>query len=90
MSEKKCFDLSSEIINIWNEYVAAIDCRDQVLKNSIFKFQHKKALYFARIAVQKRQEFWKRINEIYPELNIFNVDYYYDTKKEKICKKHED
>jgi hypothetical protein len=58
--------IPQELVDIWYEYVSAVQCRDQAVKG-FFKFQVRNALIFGKTVEQKKLEFWSKIREIYPE-----------------------
>ena len=57
----------SELIEINDYAIAAKKCRDKAVKG-YFKFQLRNATYFGKIAEAKSREFWRGINELYPDL----------------------
>lgn len=67
--------LPQDAIDAFDEYVAALNARDEVLTKT-FKWQYKKAVYFGRIATQSRRLFWKKVREIYPELAKEGLTYH--------------
>lgn len=55
------------LIDLNDEATAAEQARDAAVKG-FFKFQLRNAIFFGKIAVQKRREFWEGIRSLYPEL----------------------
>ena len=74
---KDNFDLPPEITNIYNEYVALTKLRDVYTK---LPFGLKKAIKCANNAENARERFWRKIKELYPELDgktlVYKVENY--------------
>lgn len=63
----KKLPLTAEILDIGEDYLAAIACRDECIR-SIFKT--KKAIYYQKQAAKNLTKFWKLIGELYPQTNV--------------------
>jgi hypothetical protein len=74
MPEDKKYDIPKEIINIILEADNYLDLRDVYSK---LPFGFKKAKKCGLLAKQKKNEFWCKVIELYPELygNNLMVDY---------------
>ena len=72
--EENKYSLPQDVIDVFDEYSAALKARDEVMK-SFFKMQYKKAVYYGRIAEQSRRKFWKMVREIFPELHDCTLTY---------------
>jgi len=59
--------IPQELIDLWDEHLAAEAARADAVKG-FFKFQLRNAIYFGRVAIQKKREFWRKCEELYPEL----------------------
>ncbi len=67
MEKNKEYELPEELIDIWDEFTAAVAARQDAVK-SFFKFQLRNAIYIGKIAEKKRRLFWRKVRELYPEL----------------------
>lgn len=72
------YTVPQELVDLWEEATAAEEARDAAVKG-YFKFQVRNAIYLGVRARAKKQEFWKSLRELYPDLGA-NIAYDY-TKK---------
>ena len=73
------YAVPQELVDIRNEALAAEEARDAAVKYSYFKFQLRNAIYLGTIIIKKRNEFWTKIRELYPDLKE-NIIYDPNTK----------
>jgi len=73
MSEKKKFKPTQELIEVFQEYIALIGCRDESIKSF---FGTNRAVKFAKRAEKKRVEFWNMSYELYKELKVGDWSYH--------------
>ena len=76
---KKEYPIPEELLELYDEYSAAMHARQDAVSHSYFKFQLRNAVYYGRIAEKKRREFWNKVRELYPE--IAEKHLYLDTIK---------
>lgn len=67
MSEKETKPIPGELMDIWYEYVGASEAKDSAVKG-YFKYQLRNAIFFGQKAAEKRDLFWNKLEELYPEL----------------------
>jgi hypothetical protein len=65
MEDKKEYEVSEEIVEMFEDMRSYYDCRDSAIKNC---FTWKRAAYYAKRGNQERDKAWRAIIEIYPEL----------------------
>lgn len=65
MSEEKTFQVPEEIRELFDEATAAEKCRDKCVA-SIFKA--KRAIYYAKHAIQCRRKAWSMVFDLWPEV----------------------
>jgi hypothetical protein len=73
-TEPKIYTVPMELGELMDESLAAKMTSESACKG-FFKFQLRNALYFSKIAVQKNNEFWKKLYELYPELGTGSVSH---------------
>ena len=75
---KTKYEVSEEIIDLFDSASAYEDCRDECIKKV---FGWKRAAYFAKRAKQENRKAWKAVYEVYPELKNKPVAYFYNDAK---------
>ena len=73
----KKLPLTQEILDIGDDYLAAIECRDHCIK-SIFKT--KKAIFYQKQASKILEKFWDLIHELYPQTRFEEWSYSYQDR----------
>lgn len=66
--KNKLYSVPDELVEVEIEYQAAVELRNIYAKRP---FGYKKALRASADAVRSRDEFWRKIRELYPELASF-------------------
>ena len=73
----KEYGVPEDLIDVMETAVAAEACRDKIIR---FPFCFKKALKYSKLHTNKKQEFWRGIKELYPELETKNLNYNIQTQ----------
>lgn len=71
---KKEYPIPEELAEIMDEANAAAAARQDAVK-CYFKFQLRNAIELGKIAIQKRNKFWRKVRELYPEIDQETIHY---------------
>ena len=76
--EQKEYKVSKEIAELFNEVLAAKQCRDIAVESI---FHARRAIFYGKIYVKNNTTAWNLVRKLYPELNgkLLNYDYYKET-----------
>ena len=78
----KTYRLPAELIELGDEFIAAIECRDKCIKSF---FKAKKAIFYQKEATKIKKKFWTLIYELYPTVKEEH-GWYYDTDTNLLTK----
>jgi hypothetical protein len=78
--KKKEYFVTEEICDLFLESRSAMLCRDKAI-NSIWGT--KRAIQYGKIYIQKEQQAWNLVYELYPGLLGCELEYVYKTKEVK-------